>query len=86
MPFRKVGPDKYKSPSGRTFNTSQVRLYYSRGGRFPGQKSDNPGNPGGPGMKDMSQKQIMGGRRYIDDPNPKSSLPTRRGGQHFGPR
>jgi hypothetical protein len=83
MPFTRIGPGRYKSPSGRKFNQSQVNLYYAHGGKFPGQKSDNPGNPG---MKDMSQKQIMGGSRYVDDPNPKSSLPTRRGGQHFGPR
>jgi hypothetical protein len=39
MPFRKVGPNKYVSPSGRTFNRSQISLYYAKGGRFPG----NPG-------------------------------------------
>jgi hypothetical protein len=82
MPFRKLPSGKYKSPSGRTFTQSQVNLYHVRNG-FPGHKSDKPGNPG---MKDFSQKSIMGGRKYIDDPNPKSSLPTRRGGQHFGPR
>lgn len=38
MPFTKVGPDKYRSPSGRTFTKKQVALYYAKGGKFPGQK------------------------------------------------
>jgi len=38
MPFSKVGPDKYVSPSGHTFNGAQVRLYYAHGGAFPGEK------------------------------------------------
>ena len=39
MPFRKIGKDHYVSPSGRDYNYSQVKLYYSNGGKFPGQKS-----------------------------------------------
>ena len=35
MPFKKVGKNKYKSPSGRTYTDSQVKLYYSLGGHFP---------------------------------------------------
>jgi len=38
MPFRKVGKDNYVSPSGRHFTAAQVRLYYARGGSFPGEK------------------------------------------------
>ena len=38
MPFKKVGKNKYKGPSGKTFNKKQVKLYYSLGGKFPGQK------------------------------------------------
>lgn len=38
MPFKKVGKDKYKGPSGKTFNKKQVKLYYAKGGKFPGQK------------------------------------------------
>jgi hypothetical protein len=38
MPFTKVGPNKYKGPSGKTFNLNQVRLYYAGGDHFPGQK------------------------------------------------
>jgi hypothetical protein len=38
MPFKKIGKNKYKSPSGRTYNDSQVKLYYSLGGRFPNEK------------------------------------------------
>jgi len=32
MPFRKVGKNKYKSPSGRTYNARQVRAYYATNG------------------------------------------------------
>lgn len=32
MPFRKVGKNRYKSPSGRTFTAAQVRLYYATEG------------------------------------------------------
>lgn len=38
MPFKKVGPDQYVGPSGRRFDYRQVKLYYARGGSFPGQK------------------------------------------------
>lgn len=41
MPFKKVAPGKYESPSGRKYNSAQVKLYYSMGGHFPGQKSDD---------------------------------------------
>jgi len=32
MPFTKVAPEKYKSPSGRIFSQKQVSLYYATGG------------------------------------------------------
>jgi hypothetical protein len=32
MPFRKVGPNDYVSPSGRHWTTAQVRLYHATGG------------------------------------------------------
>src|SRR5262245_22170838 len=77
MPFKKVGPDKYRSPSGNTFTRSQVALYYSRGGRFPGQKmSEQFSNP--------SQRK-MGSGSYGGTVDPTSSIPTRAGGQSFGP-
>ncbi len=38
MPFKKVGNDSYTSPTGRHFNSAQVKLYYANGGHFPGQK------------------------------------------------
>jgi hypothetical protein len=41
MPFKKVSKNKYKSPSGRTFDAKQVKLYYALGGKFPGQKGKN---------------------------------------------
>jgi len=32
MPFVKVGPNKYKSPSGRIFTKKQVEMYYATNG------------------------------------------------------
>lgn len=34
MPFTKVGPNKYKSPSGRKFTKKQVVAYYASNGTF----------------------------------------------------
>jgi hypothetical protein len=38
MPFSYIGRGKYKSPSGRTFNAAQIKLYYANGGKFPNKK------------------------------------------------
>jgi hypothetical protein len=32
MPFRKVGPNRYVSPSGRKYTKKQVAAYYATGG------------------------------------------------------
>ena len=32
MPFRKIGKNRNKSPSGREFTDKQVRLYYATQG------------------------------------------------------
>lgn len=32
MPFKKVGKNKYKSPSGRKFTKKQVKMYYATKG------------------------------------------------------
>ena len=32
MPFKKVGKNKYVSPSGRTFTKKQVQAYYATKG------------------------------------------------------
>lgn len=32
MPFKKVGKNTYKSPSGRKFTAKQVRAYYATKG------------------------------------------------------
>lgn len=41
MPFTKVGKNKYKSPSGRTFTKKQVQMYYATGGfKKKGKKWD----------------------------------------------
>jgi hypothetical protein len=39
MPFTKVGPDQYRSPSGRLFNQKQVDLYHAHGDSFPAKGS-----------------------------------------------
>lgn len=42
MPFKKVGPDKFKSPSGRTWTKAQVAKYYATDGftkSDPGSRS-----------------------------------------------
>lgn len=39
MPFKKVGKDDYTGPSGKHFNSAQVRLYYAHGEKFPGQEA-----------------------------------------------
>ncbi len=38
MPFVKIGPNRYRSPSGRVYNKKQVDLWYAGGGKFPGEK------------------------------------------------
>ena len=30
MPFKKTGPDTYRSPSGKTMSTKQVQAYYAK--------------------------------------------------------
>ncbi len=32
MPFKKVGKNRYKSPSGKSFTARQVRAYYATKG------------------------------------------------------
>ena len=32
MPFKKVGPNEYTSPSGRRFTKKQVSMYYATDG------------------------------------------------------
>ena len=32
MPFKKIGPNKYRSPSGRIFTAKQVKAYYATHG------------------------------------------------------
>ena len=32
MPFQKIGPNKFKSPSGRIYKKKQVQLYYATNG------------------------------------------------------
>jgi hypothetical protein len=37
--FGKAGPNDYVGPSGQHFDLAQVQLFYSKGGKFPGQKA-----------------------------------------------
>lgn len=40
MPFKKTGPNTYKSPSGKKFSKKQVKAYYATGGfKKPVKKS-----------------------------------------------
>jgi hypothetical protein len=32
MPFKKIGPNKYRSPSGKIYTARQVRAYYATQG------------------------------------------------------
>jgi hypothetical protein len=32
MPFKKIGDNKYQSPSGKVFTEKQVKLYYATDG------------------------------------------------------
>jgi len=34
MPFKKIGPNTYVSPSGRRYTSKQVQAYYASGGTF----------------------------------------------------
>lgn len=53
MPFKKIGPDKYRSPSGRIYTYAQVKRYYARGGKFDMRTDaydpNQPRDPGGEG-------------------------------------
>jgi len=42
MPFKKIGPNKYKSPSGRKFTKKQVKLYYATDGFGKGVEKATP--------------------------------------------
>lgn len=44
MPFTKVGKNKYKSPSGKTFTKKQVQMYYATDGFKKKPKSKRKGN------------------------------------------
>jgi hypothetical protein len=50
MPFKKTGPDEYKSPSGRKFTKKQVVAYYATEGFSKPVKKKKP-HRGGKGGK-----------------------------------
>lgn len=57
MPFHKVGPNKYKSPGGKTFTAAQIKLYYANNQSFPKKKRKSRKSlaPGG----NMSEWQFV---------------------------
>ena len=91
MPFTKLGPNKYQGPSGKTFDENQVKMYYARGGSFPGEKSMgadfpksprhfSPTAPGEMGKPDL----VPSGRvDCATSPIPTSFL--KGGREYFGP-
>jgi hypothetical protein len=90
MPFTKTGPNQYTSPSGRNFNLNQVRMYYARGGNFPGQKGmgDQLGpslirSPTAPGKAKSPTLSPSGKTNAATSPVPTSILNG--GKQTFGP-
>ena len=44
MPFKKVGPDRYQSPSGKSWTAKQVQAYHATGGfkRPPRSSTKSP--------------------------------------------
>lgn len=38
MPYHRVGPNDYVSPNGNHINSSQLRLWYANGQKWPGEK------------------------------------------------
>lgn len=43
MPYKSLGGGKFKGPSGKIFNTAQVKLYYANGGKFPHMRKKKNG-------------------------------------------
>lgn len=85
MPFTKVGKNDYTSPSGRHFNSAQVRLYYAHGGKFPGEKHMAQG-----GLVEKSDKggpdpRLEFTARPLDAPMTKGSAPRHLDGAKGGP-
>ena len=91
MPFTKLGGGQYQGPSGKKFNLNQVRMYYARGGNFPGQKSmgaDFPKASGhnSPTMPGEAGRPVLDPSGQINcatSPTPTSIL--KGGRQYFGP-
>ena len=38
MPYKRVGPNDYVSPNGNHINSAQLRLWYAKGQKWPGEK------------------------------------------------
>ncbi len=66
MPFTKVGPDKYKSESGKMYTKKQMRLYYATEGfTKPSKKFKPKKKKHNPGYKHKGIKSgIRSGNRY----------------------
>jgi hypothetical protein len=89
MPFEKISRDKYRSPSGRTYNTKQVKLFYAQGGHFPGSRemgSQLPrshNSPTAPGAAARPRLESSGAINAATSPTPTSVLSGAK--QTFGP-
>ena len=91
MPFTKLGGGQYQGPSGKKFNLNQVRMYYSRGGSFQGQKSmadnfpksPNHFSPTAPGEMGRPVLAPSGRIDCATSPTPTSILSGSR--EYFGP-
>jgi hypothetical protein len=69
MPFKKLGADRYEGPSGKIFNAAQVRLYYSQGGKFPGEKADNSAGSKNPvALRDALTPHLSPSMPHLDRP------------------
>ena len=91
MPFKKLGGGQYEGPSGKKFNLNQVRMYYARGGSFPGQKSMGADFPRSPGHFSPTAPGAMGKPDLVPSGRvdcATSAIPTsflKGGREYFGP-
>lgn len=65
MPFKKIGPGVYQSPSGRKYNEAQVRLYYS--GTQPGFRPENEVN----NLVNQYKQIAQGGKAFAKKTRPQ---------------
>jgi hypothetical protein len=75
MPYRKVGPDDYVSPTGKHINGKQNKLWHTLGGRWPGESKSEEKMSYSKGMKPVAANYASGGpvlgrtRDFIKEPD-----------------